>query len=114
MLLNIFHPNNNGDIIVQFTINDDITFSINTTALIYNSDIMGTKAVKLIYGNFENYASPGDTIYSQIEGGLKDEVNKQVLPLKNKAEELISSIDSVMTVVTTVLIKMLEKVYLIV
>ena len=98
-----FHPNNNGDIIVQFTINDNIRFPINTTALIYNSDIMGTKAVKLIYGPSKIYASPGDTIYSQIEGGLKDEVNKQVLPLKNKAEELISSIDSVMTVITTVL-----------
>ena len=100
-----FHPNNNGDIIVQFTINDNIRFPINTTALIYNSDIMGTKAVKLIYGPSKIYASPGDTIYSQIEGGLKDEVNKQVLPLKNKAEELISSIDSVMTVITTVLDK---------
>ena len=48
---------------------------------------------------------PGDTLYSEIENGLKDEVNKQVLPLKNKAEELISSIDSVMTVITTVLDK---------
>ena len=102
MLLNFFHPNNNGDIIVQFTINDNIRFPINTTALIYNSDIMGTKAVKLIYG-LRKFMHHLEILYSQIEGGLKDEVNKQVLPLKNKAEELISSIDSVMTVVTTVL-----------
>ena len=42
---------------------------------------MGTKAVQLIYGNFNLYASHGDT-FSEIENGLKDEVNKQVLPLK--------------------------------
>ena len=77
----------------------------NTIAKIYNSDIMGTKAVQLIYGNSNLYASHGDTLYAEIENGLKDEVNKQVLPLKNKAEELISSIDSVMTVITTVLDK---------
>ncbi|MDB2368906.1 hypothetical protein N9V43_01335, partial [Flavobacteriales bacterium] len=51
------------------------------------------------------YATSGDTLLAEIENGLKDEVNKQVLPLKNKAEELISSIDSVMTVITTVLDK---------
>jgi phospholipid/cholesterol/gamma-HCH transport system substrate-binding protein len=100
-----FHPNNSGDIIVQFTLNDDIRFPRNSIAKIYNSDIMGTKAVQLIYGNSNLYASPGDTLYAEIEDGLKDEVNKQVLPLKNKAEELISSIDSVMTVITTVLDK---------
>lgn len=100
-----FHPNSSGDIIVQFTLNDDIRFPRNTIAKIYNSDIMGTKAVQLVYGNSNLYASPGDTLYAEIEDGLKDEVNKQVLPLKNKAEELISSIDSVMTVITTVLDK---------
>ena len=97
--------NNSGDIIVRFTLNNDIKFPRNSIAKIYNSDIMGTKAVKLIYGNSNIFASPGDTLYSEIEDGLKDEVNKQVLPLKNKAEELISSIDSVMTVITTVLDK---------
>ena len=100
-----FHPNSSGDIIVKFTLNNDIKFPRNSIAKIYNSDIMGTKAVKLIYGNSNIFASAGDTLNSEIEDGLKDEVNKQVLPLKNKAEELISSIDSVMTVITTVLDK---------
>ena len=73
-----FHPNNSGDIIVQFTINDDIRFPRNSIAKIYNSDIMGTKAVQLIYGNSNLFASPGDTLFADIENGLKDEVNKQV------------------------------------
>lgn len=98
-----FHPNNTGQIIVEFILNEDLKFPSNSVAKIYNSDIMGTKAVQLVFGTSNHYASAGDTLFSEIEDGLKEEVNKQVLPLKNKAEELISSIDSVMTVITTVL-----------
>ncbi|MAZ55062.1 MAG: mammalian cell entry protein [Flavobacteriales bacterium] len=98
-----FHPNNSGDIIVKITLNEDFKLPRNSISKIYNADIMGTKAVKIIYGNSNLFCSAGDTLISEIENGLKDEVNKQVLPLKNKAEELISSIDSVMTVITTVL-----------
>lgn len=100
-----FHPNNSGQIVVEFTLTEKIRFPRNSTAKIYNADIMGTKAMQLIFGKSSVMASPGDTLFSDVEDGLKEEVNKQVLPLKNKAEELISSIDSVMTVITTVLDK---------
>lgn len=100
-----FHPNNMNEIIVKFTIENGLKIPSNSIAKIYNSDIMGTKALQIIIGDNLNYSMPGDTLYSEIESGLKDEVNKQVLPLKNKAEDLISSIDSVMTVITTVLDK---------
>ena len=100
-----FHPNNSGKLVVKFELNNDFKIPINSIATIYNTDLMGTKAIKLVLGNSLVYASKGDTLYSYSEGDLKDEVNKQVLPLKNKAEDLISSIDSVMTVITTVLDK---------
>ena len=100
-----FHPNDMNKIIVKFTINDGLRIPTNTIARIYNADIMGTKAMQLVLGNNSAYCNPGDTLFSEVENGLKDEVNKQVIPLKNKAEDLISSIDSVMTVITTVLDK---------
>ena len=100
-----FHPDNSGKIIVKYEIHEDFAIDKNTVANIYNADLMGTKAIQLIIGNTDVYASSGDTLFSSVEGDLKDEVNKQVLPLKNKAEDLISSIDSVMTVITTVLDK---------
>lgn len=100
-----FHPQDMNKIIVKFTINDGLRIPNNTIARIYNSDIMGTKALQLVLGDNSIFCLPGDTLPSEVESGLKDEVNKQVLPLKNKAEDLISSIDSVMTVITTVLDK---------
>lgn len=98
-----FHPDNSGKIVVKFNIDNTIRIPINSIAKIYNADIMGTKALQIIKGNQQIFANNGDTLFSEVESGLKDEVNKQVLPLKNKAEDLISSIDSVMTVITTVL-----------
>ena len=100
-----FHPDNSGKIIVKYEMYEEFVIPKNSVANIYNADLMGTKAIQLQIGNSPIYASPGDTLFSSIEGDLKDEVNKQVLPLKNKAEDLISSIDSVMTVITTVLDK---------
>ena len=100
-----FHPDNSGKIIVKYHINEEFDIPKNTVANIYNADLMGTKAIQLYIGNETIYASSGDTLFSSLEGDLKDAVNKQVLPLKNKAEDLISSIDSVMTVITTVLDK---------
>ena len=100
-----FHENNSGQIIVKIIINNEFRLPKNTIARIYNSDIIGTKAMQLILGNSNLYLAAGDTMHSEVEAGLNDEVNKQVLPLKNKAEDLISSIDSVMTVITTVLDK---------
>ena len=50
-------------------------------------------------------ATSGSELNATIEASLQDEVNAQILPLKNKTEELIGSIDSVMTVITTVLNK---------
>lgn len=100
-----FHPQDMNKIIVKFTINDGLRIPNNTIARIYNADIMGTKALQLVLGDNSIFCLSGDTLPSEVENGLKDEVNKQVLPLKNKAEDLISSIDSVMTVITTVLDK---------
>ena len=61
--------------------------------------------LSLILGDSDLLIKSGDTLISGIEGSLQDEVNAQILPLKNKAEELIGSIDSVMIIVTAVLNK---------
>ncbi len=95
----------NYALLVELSIENNIDIPINSISKIVNEDIMGTKGVSLLLGNADMYIKDGDTLVSDIEGSLKEEVNKQVLPLMNKSEELISSIDSVVTVITTVLSK---------
>jgi phospholipid/cholesterol/gamma-HCH transport system substrate-binding protein len=50
----------------------------------------------------DSYYQSGDTIQGATESDLKEQVSMQVLPLKQKAEELIASLDSALTVVTYV------------
>ena len=95
----------NYALLVELSIEDNINIPANSISKIVNEDIMGSKGIALLLGDSNINIEVGDTLTSDIEGSLKDEVNKQVLPLKNKAEELISSIDSVVTVITAVLSK---------
>ena len=90
---------------VDLNIQNDIGIPINSVAKIVSLDLMGTKAISLVLGDSSVFVSSGDELSSSIESSLQDEVNAQILPLKMKTEELIGSIDSVMTVITSVLNK---------
>jgi len=96
---------NNQNLLVTINIEQEFDMSSNTVCKIVNQDLMGTKSIALILGDASEFLTIGDTLISDIEGTLQAEVNAQILPLKNKAEELISSIDSVVTVITAVLSK---------
>ena len=108
MVNNIVLSNNNK-LLVTLNINSVDNIPINSVCKIVNQDLMGTKGVSLVLGKSDLYAKPGDTLQSGIENSLQDEVNAQILPLKNKAEELIGSVDSLLTVVAAVLNKNTRK-----
>lgn len=93
------------ELLVALKIDHDLAISNNSNSRIINRDLMGTKAISLILGNSTYLMNEGDTFITSVEGSLQDEVNAQILPLKNKAEELISSMDSVMIIITAVLDK---------
>ncbi|MDE5417044.1 MlaD family protein [Labilibaculum sp. DW002] len=86
-------------LLVQFSISEDFKLPVNSIAHIESSDIMGTKQIKLIPGNSKSILQSGDTIKGSIEGDLKEQVSMQMLPLKKKAEKLMSGVDSVLTVI---------------
>jgi len=95
-----FLPDNSGRIVVRFVIKEE-EFQIprNTVARVVSSDLLGSKAVQLILGKSQQFHEPGDTLISGIQASLTEEVNKQVAPIKVKAEKLISSLDSVLAVI---------------
>ena len=95
----------NQNLLVTISLDKDFDMAKNTVCKIVNQDLMGTKGIALLLGDTDELVRGGDTLISGIEGSLQDEVNAQILPLKNKAEELIGSIDSVMMIVTAVLNK---------
>ena len=93
-----------NSLLVSVKINEDFDVPANSILKISNQDLMGTKGISVILGNSDLLAKNNDTLIAEIENSLQDEVNKQILPLKNKAEGLISSVDSLMVIFTSVLI----------
>jgi len=100
--INLISSNQNK-LLVCVNIKEDIIIPKNSTLRISNQDLIGTKSIKLIFGNDLVPAVNKDTLLSSVEGSLQEEVNAQILPFKRKAEELIVSIDSVMMIITAVL-----------
>ncbi|MFA4853090.1 MAG: MlaD family protein, partial [Bacteroidales bacterium] len=96
---------NKGRMLVKFSIENDIEISANSIARIYNSDILGSRAIEIILRDSINskgehvYAKSGDTLMSGIQASISEEVSSQMLPLKKKAESLLASIDSVISVI---------------
>lgn len=94
-----FYKEHSGKILVSFLINDDLPIPVNSIARIISYDLIGTKAIKIILKESGIYAENGDTLASEVQASLGEEVNRQMLPLKLKAENLMLSIDSVMEVI---------------
>lgn len=98
-----FLPGGEGKLMVHMVLNTDFPVAINTIAKIKSDGLLGTKMIALELGNSEILASEGDTLKTAIEGSLSDEVNKQVLPIKQKAEKMLSSIDTVLVYIQNIL-----------
>tara|TARA_B100000989_G_scaffold69946_1_gene48928 strand:+ start:4985 stop:5911 length:927 start_codon:yes stop_codon:yes gene_type:complete len=92
-----------NSLLVSVKINEAFDVPSNSVLKISNQDLMGTKGISIILGDSDLIAKNNDTLSADIENSLQDEVNKQILPLKNKAEGLISSVDSLMLIFTSVL-----------
>ena len=94
-----FMKNSNGKLLVTFLISNDIAIPRNSIAKIVSADLMGSKSIELKLGDATALAVDGDTLISDTQLSLSEEVNKQVAPIKVKAEALMSSLDSVMNVI---------------
>jgi phospholipid/cholesterol/gamma-HCH transport system substrate-binding protein len=100
-----FDPDMSGDIIVEFLIHNKIPIPKNTVARIFSSDLMGSKAVEFKLGDSPELAKSGDTLMTSMEASLMESVNAQVQPIKLKAENLLSSIDTLVVALQAILNK---------
>ena len=99
-----FHPDNSGRIIVEMSISrEQFKLPLNTIAKITSLDLLGSKAINLKLGNKNGYHNVGDTLRSAVEASISDEVNKQIEPLKRKAEDLLASMDTAIQIVKAIL-----------
>ncbi|HZK07097.1 MAG TPA: MlaD family protein [Bacteroidales bacterium] len=92
----------NATIMAELMIHNDLPIPANSIARIYSTDLLGSKAIEIKLGDSPRTAQSGDTLTSEIEQNLLDQVNEQMEPLKKKAISLINSVDSVIAVVQSI------------
>jgi len=97
-----FAPNRTGKLLVTLMMDASFQIPVNSLAQIISSDIMGTRSIKMILSEENIFYQSGDTIPGAVESDLKEQVSLQVLPIKNKAEQLLSTLDSAITVLTVI------------
>jgi phospholipid/cholesterol/gamma-HCH transport system substrate-binding protein len=95
-----FHPNNSGKIVVKMNITTDYPITANSLAEIRSADLLGAKEIALILEKGSVLIESGDTLRSAIEASLSESINKEVLPVKVKAEKLLASLDSTVNILT--------------
>ena len=97
---------NNAKILVSFTLRNDISFSKNSTAELYEAGLIGGKSIAIlpVYDN-ASILKEGDTLRGTIKPGLTDVVNQQIAPLQQKLESVLANADSLFVGVNEVLNK---------
>jgi phospholipid/cholesterol/gamma-HCH transport system substrate-binding protein len=88
-------PDHSGRILVTMRVQNAMKIPRNSIAQIYSTDLLGTKGIRLLFGNSTEDLENGDTLKSDIQMSISEEVSAQVAPIKMKAENLLSSLDSV-------------------
>lgn len=99
-----WHKQHAGKLLVTFTIsNPDFLCTKDSEARIESMGLMGGIAINIINGSSTAYAQGGDTLSTGVETDFMGEVSSQLAPLRNKTESMIASIDSVMTIMESLL-----------
>lgn len=83
-------------VLVQFTVGKKLEIPSNSIAAIQSADLMGSKAINLVPGDAVTYAQSGDTLRTQLELGIMEQLNEHLEPLKKKAENIMISLDTVL------------------
>ncbi len=99
---NIEFFNDSEKLLVKFRVENKINFSKNSIAQIYETGLIGGKALAVITKP-GIVAISGDTLSSDIAPGLTELVNDKLSPLQEKIESTFVSADSLLIAINNIL-----------
>jgi phospholipid/cholesterol/gamma-HCH transport system substrate-binding protein len=90
---------------VTFTLREDLVFSNQSVAQLYEAGLIGGKAIAILpqYDSTVEPVTDNDVLPSEIKPGLTELVNQQIAPLQDKIEGLLTSADSLFAGVSNVM-----------
>ncbi len=97
-----FHPDGSGRVVVTAIVRQHIPIPANSRAQL-SGDIIGEKEIRIIMGDAPHGISPGDTLAGSVQPGLAEEISRQIIPFRDRAEQLMIQADSLLTALNIVL-----------
>lgn len=94
-----FMEDNSGRILTTLIVSSKVFIGKGSTARIISSDLLGGRVVDMVLDTASPRAENGDTLQSEIQTTLSD----QMMPVKDKAENLIESLDSLAVALHSIL-----------
>ena len=95
---------NTTKILVTMDVREELDISTESTAMLYETGLIGGKAIALIpLFDKNNILKDGDTLKTKVKPGLTELINRQIEPLQVKIESMLSSADSLFAGVSNVL-----------
>ena len=88
---------------VDLSLRGDIDISRESDALLYESGLIGGKAISIVPSETGSLAEEGDQLPSKIKPGLTELINQQIAPLQSKIENMLTSADSLFAGVSNVM-----------
>ncbi|WP_109300096.1 MlaD family protein [Aquimarina sp. AU474] len=103
-VVSIDFADNKGNLVVEFNVDNDFTFSKNSEAKVYGGGLIGGKSLAIIPKYEQGLdAKDGDTLQGRVEAGLLELVNDKLAPLQEKLEAAITDADTLLTSVNGIL-----------
>ena len=83
-------------IVICIAIKKNLKIPHGSIAKIVSTDITGTKALQLIFGNQKTYYQPGDTLKGETETSLTEAVDKIISPIETKLNSIMASLQKLL------------------
>jgi phospholipid/cholesterol/gamma-HCH transport system substrate-binding protein len=92
----------NPRIRATIVINERLDIPKNSIARITTADMLGTKIVEIIFSDENEFLKSNDTLIGEIEVGMIAELTAQFMPMKDKIERLVLSLDTLVTSINAI------------
>jgi phospholipid/cholesterol/gamma-HCH transport system substrate-binding protein len=96
----IFDYTKEAPITLQITVDENLVVPKGTIAEVYDTGLMGDKAIQLKLGKSSDLMQSGDTLQTSVKGGLMDAVSTALL---EPIEAMMPELDSTLTAVKEII-----------
>ena len=86
--------------LVTFTCSSDIKIPQDSKITLFSADLLGSKALKLQLGTSSKIIEDGDTLSSDRELGMLDNLGASVTPLMNNLDSILTSLNKILNAQT--------------